>query len=306
MRIILINQCSLVVSSCDKYETAWYPYFELIIKYWKDHPKEIYLISETKSYYHERLQIHCVNPGIQTTWSERLYQCLSQIKTKYIIFSLEDFFLLAPVRSNRIEECLSWMNENPDIAVCRLAVSNDPALIPTNEYRDFYIAGNTVAYRLDTQFAIWDKEALMSFLVLSENPWQFEEIGTKRILNSKKIFLWKYAENDFDLDNMVVPYRINQQYGFGIAWGNWLWNDKKWFEENGIYNVNYKKLGMLSKRCVQRRFKYLYQQNTDTVGTVIQYIFRLIVKFKKCFQNIRIYGWKQGLKVSMCSFLSNK
>jgi hypothetical protein len=228
------------------------------------------------------------------------------VKTKYILFSLEDFFLLAPVQSSRIEECLRWMNLNPDIVECRLAVSNDPGLKPTDQYRDFYIAGKEVGYRLDTQFALWEKDALLSFLDLSESPWQFEETGTKRIQNSEKIFLWKYAKDDFNLDNMIVPYRINQKYGFGIAWGNWLWNNQKWFEENGIYKVNYKKLGVLSNRCVQRRFKYLYKQNPDAVGKIIQYGYRLLVKLKKCFQNIRIYGLKLGMKTSICSFGGKK
>lgn len=299
MSRILIDQCSLVVSSCDRYETAWYPYFELIMKYWKSHPKEIYLITETKTYQHEGLSIHCINPGIDTTWSQRLYQCLSEVQTNYVLFSLEDFFLLAPVKSGRIEECLHWMNHNPDIVECRLAVSNDPGLIPTKRYRDFYLAGKEVGYRLDTQFALWRKEALLSFLDLTESPWQFEENGSKRISDSKKIFLWKYAKDDFDLNNMIVPYRINQKYGFGIAWGNWLWNNQKWFEDNDIYKVDYKKLGVLSNTNVQRRFQYLYNQELKPFGKVIRSGYKILVKLKKCLQNIRIYGWKSGIKVSI-------
>lgn len=295
----MLDQCSLIVSSCDKHETAWFPYFELILKYWKDHPKQIYLISETKSYHHDGLQIQCVTPGINTTWSQRLYQCLSQVNTKYILFSLEDFFLLGPVKTGRIEECILWMNENPNIAVCRLAVSNDKGLKPSVQYKDFYIAGKEVGYRLDTQFALWNKETLLSFLDLSESPWKFEEVGTQRIMNTDKIFLWKYAMNDFDLENMIIPYRNNPKYGFGIAWGNWLWNNQKWFEENEISNVKFKKLGVLSERCVKRRFRYLYTQNPGAVGKMMQSVYRMVVRIEKCLQNIRIYGLKNGIKESI-------
>lgn len=206
---------------------------------------------------------------------------------------------MGQVKSSRIEECIQWMNENPNIAECRLAVSNDKGLKPTTQYNDFYTAGKEVGYRLDTQFALWNKEALLSFLDLSESPWEFEEIGTQRILNTDKILLWKYAENDFDLENMIIPYQINQKYGFGIAWGNWLWNNQKWFEENGIYHVNFKKLGVLSERSVKRRFQFLYNQHPNSAGKVIQSCYRMLVRFKKCFQNIRIYGLKTGMKESL-------
>ena len=45
-----VNKCALVMSTSDGYQTAWYPYFELIKKYWKNHPKNIYLNTETKVY----------------------------------------------------------------------------------------------------------------------------------------------------------------------------------------------------------------------------------------------------------------
>lgn len=295
-----------MVSSCDKYETAWYPYFELIKKYWSKHPNDIYLITENKTYTHEGLKIRCQNIGCNFTWSERLYHCLKEIPSKYIIFSLEDFFLLDYVKSKELEKCYEWMEENSDIAVCRLAVSNEKGLIKTQQYENFYIAGGDITFRLDTQFALWNKEALLSFLDLSENPWQFEEFGTKRIKDTNRIFLWNYGENDYDISNMIVPYKINQSYGYGIAWGKWLWNDKKWFEENNIKNVNYKQLGILSEKAVKRRFKYLFSANPDRFGTCIQTIYKQIIRFEKAAQNLRIYGFKEGIQKSYKARRSHK
>lgn len=296
---MLTKDCSLVVSSCDKYETAWYPYFELIKKYWKDRPKDIYLITENKTYSHKGLNIICINEERKGTWSERLYQCLSKIKTKYIIFSLEDFFLLDHVKSNQLDQCFEWMEENSEIAVCRLAVSTNKELIRTSKYENFFIAGSEIGYRLDTQFSLWNRETLISFLDLSENPWEFEENGTVRIKGTSKLFLWNFAEDDFNISNMIFPYRINQIYGYGIAWGKWLWNDKKWFEKNGIKKVNYKKLGILPEKNVKRRIKYLYNPNPDGLGRIIKFIYRIIVYIEKVAQNIRIYGMKTGMKESL-------
>lgn len=292
---MLIDHCSLVVSSCDKYETSWYPYFELIKKYWKDRPKDIYLITETKKYSHEGLGITCVNSGTKCSWSERLYQCLSQITTKYIIFSLEDFFLLGNVKSNLLEKCFEWMEADPEIAVCRLAVSNDRRLVRTEQYEDFYIASKEIGFRLDTQFALWNREVLISFLDLSESPWEFEGYGTERIKETNKIFLWNYAESDFNIDHMIMPYLNKPEYGYNIHWGRWFWNNKTWFEKNGIINVNYKELGTLSEKSVKRRLKYLYNRNPVGLRRVIKKAYQLIDIIERLTQNIRVYGWKAGL-----------
>jgi hypothetical protein len=293
---VLMEDCSLVVSSCDKYETAWYPYFELIKKYWKNHPKKIYLITETKTYTHKGLNIICINAGKERSWSERLYLCLTIIKAKYIIFSLEDFFLLGPVKEKQLEKCYEWMEENPAIAVCRLAVCNDRRLKKTKEYDSFYLADRDMEYRLDTQFALWNRETLISFLDLSENPWQFEGIGSKRIKDTKKIFLWSYAENDYSTETMIIPYRNNPLYGYNIHWGRWLWNNRKWFEQNGIFKVDYHKLGVLSERAAKRRMKYLYNRNPNRFRKVIKGIYQMIDLLERLLQNIRIFGWRAGFQ----------
>lgn len=294
----MADNCSFVVSSCDKYETAWYPYFELVKKYWQDRPEDIYLITESKTYTHEGLSIKCFNGGTSLTWSERLYQCLSQIQSKYIIFSLEDFFLLDNVKNDQIEKCFGWMEENPDIAVCRLAISDNRKLRQTKQYANFYIAGNDVGYRLDTQLALWNRETLISFLDMSESPWDLETFGTKRIMGTDKIFLWNYSEDYSDYSHMIYPYMVRQIYGYGIAWSRWLWMNKQWFEKNGIYNINYKKLGVLSERHVRRRIKYLYNPNPDKLRRMIKYIYQIIVYTERVAQNIRIYGVEAGMKIS--------
>lgn len=269
---------TLVVSSCDKYEDAWYPYFELIKKYWPDHPEQICLITETKNYTCAGLNIKVFNYDENLTWSERLYNTLAAIPTKYIIFSLEDFFLLDYVKQEKIEECYRWMEANPQIAVCRLVASDHPNLKETEEYKDFRIADNTVGYRLDTQMALWNRETLMSFIDLSESPWRFEEDGTKRIMDTKKIFLWHYSEDLSDWKNDVVCYRLLHD-GYGISWGHWLWKNKAWFRQNGIKNVNFR-LGVLSKKTVWLRWKYLYPHDAKGFIKVIKPLWLWIVRLR--------------------------
>lgn len=293
-----MSDITLVVSSCDKYEDAWYPYFELLKKYWPEHPEKIALITETKQYSTEGLNIKTYNYPESYTWSERLYRTLEAIDTRYIIFSLEDFFLLNYVKQEKIDKCIEWMEEDNNIAECRLYGTDIPELQKTDKYDDFYIADAGMAYRVDTQVALWNKEALMSFIDLSETPWQFEKNASIRSFLSDKKFLWYHVDNLENVDNMIFPYKIEQCFGYGIAWGKWLWNNKELFKKNNIKNVKYYKLGTVSKKSAQFRFNHLYNKNPSNFDKIIRKIWKRLLIVSKLKSNILTLGLKKGILVS--------
>lgn len=290
------DEISLVVSSCDKYEDAWYSYFELIKKYWPEHPKKIYLITETKHFSCDGLDIKNCIYGDDISWSERLYRTLDSISSKYIIFSLEDFFLQSYVKQDRIMQCYDWMEENPAIAVCRLCSSNHPKLVPTDKYGDFYLAKYNVGFRLETQFALWDRKTLMGFIDRTENPWEFESKGTERIRDTDKLFLWHYVEN-LDSDKKIMNYSLAAT-GYGITWGHWLWNNKKLFENNGIFGVKYYRLGVLSEKAYRRRVKHLYNANQTALERAVKPLWKTMIRLRKTIANVLTLGLSKGLITS--------
>lgn len=291
------KDCSLLVCSCDNYSSAWYPYFELIKIYWPECPEKIYLNTEIKKYICEGLNIITVNCEEKVSWSERLYHCLEKIDTKYIIFTLEDYFLVDYVKNEKIQQAYSYMEENPDIAVCRLYASNDENLKKIEKYDDFYCAEADVNLRLDAQAALWNRETLMSFLDFTESPWDFENKGTERIKDTNKVFLFYYHEDCYKTENMIFPYYVRQNFGYGIAWGSyWLWKNKELFEKNNINNVDFKSLGVLSERAVRLRYKYLYNSNPKGIGVIIKPIYRMKDRLDRGIRIIKFSGIKDGLK----------
>lgn len=287
---------TLVVSSCDKYSDAWYPHFELLKKYWPQHPEKIALITETKQYNCDDLNIKTYNYPESCTWSERLYRTLESIDTKYIIFILEDIFLLDYVKQEKIDQCINWMDENDDIAVCRLHGSDDNRLKKTELYGDFYIAGPDVGFRLDAQVALWNRETLMSFIDLKETPWEFERKGTERIKDTDKVFLWYHVNDESNTDELIFPYKYKAWLGYGIAWGMWLWNNKEWFEKNNIHNVKYYRLGSISKKAADRRFAHLYNKNPSKLDKLIRPFWNLKVLLTRIKASIITLGLTRGIR----------
>ena len=285
----LNDNSTLLVMSCDKYQTAWLPYFSLIKKFWPEHPSRIMLATDTFSYSDDDLQIECMLSSPGDTWSMRLKRCLEKMETDYLFFSLEDFFVQAPVKQNRIDECFTYMEKHPDVAVCRLKTSTNPDQVLGEEiFPDFFIAGANVDYRLETQFALWRKDALLSFIDESEDPWEFEEFGTKRIVDTPLRFLWyKHPEGDKHLEKLIFPYMVGTETGYGINWGKWLWKNKKLFEKNGI-DADFSALGTMGPIQIwYKRFfsKAVYQKNNHLPYLLFRLSYRIVNKIQRILKS---------------------
>lgn len=275
---MVYDEVTLLVSSCDKYSTAWFPFFELVIRNWPEHPQKIVLSTEKLSYTHEGLNIETINePYTNATWSQRLLNSLRLIDTEFIIFSLEDFFLQAPVKQDIIENCLERMKQNSQIACFRLKASDDKNLKKVDD-DIFCLAEENVSYRLDTQFAIWRRQTLMSFIDETESPWEFEGKGTERIKGTDKLFYWFYTENpEVISEQLIVPYVIGHFTGYGIQWGKWLYNNIKLFEKFGI-KADFEELGILSENDVNLRMRTVYNPTATGIDKLIKIVLSIKLK----------------------------
>lgn len=282
---MLTEHCSLLVMTCDKYESAWHPYFELLKQHWPLHPRRIFLCTETLKYRHAGLDITCCASEPGMSWSQRLAKCLESIDTEFILFSLEDFFLQYDVDHARVEECLQYMLAHPDVAVCRLKDSTNPDQVLGDEvFPDFYLAGADVDFRLETQLALWRRELLLSFLDPSEDPWQFETRGTERIADTPYRFLWyKSNQPSHDLEHLIAPYTVGPDTGYGITWGKWLWKNKAMLKKHGI-TADMTKLGTLNPAQIHWRnliSKAVYQEDPRLPYRCFRLGYRLVNKCRQ-------------------------
>ena len=295
---------ALLVMSCDKYSSAWYPYFELIKKYWPDHPQKVYLSAETRSYRTAGLNVITINSNCVEPWSKRLYDVLNHISEEYVIFSLEDFFLLEQVDSKRIKECLRWMHENESIAEVRFSTFETIESGEIYKSSEFRICPREHKYRIDTQFALWRKSFLISILNRNETPWQFEGRASERSRALPDKLLWFSPTDPSNISTMIIPYYNGWTDGYGIGWGKWRPKNKQWFLQNGIQGVKYGELGTLSEKDIERRKKYLYATPTSFTRKIIKGIFQFGVFSDRIVRELLITG-PQGLK-NIASILKSR
>lgn len=166
------SDLSIVVVSYDGYSDLWEDFFSLKNKYWADCPYPTYLANNVKQV--QFMNVNVINCGHEAQWSDRTRISLQNIKTKYVLFMFEDFFISDQVSTDKFDNILALMKKN-NIRYYKLQTMSK---INTNTYKA--IAGlrvipSNLPYGISLLSAIWDREYFLSLIgTESYNPWKFE------------------------------------------------------------------------------------------------------------------------------------
>ncbi len=217
-----MKDITILVNSCDSYEDCWYPFFTLFEKYWENCPYDMVLNTETKSYFSSKLNVRQFNsPKLKNmAYGGRMFYHLQKIKTPYVLLLLDDFFLRDYVDMPKIEQILSWMKKDKNIAVFSFANVKDPLNIPSEGYVGFDRRPQYGEYKLNLQAALWDREKLIRYTKKHEDPWAFETIGSMRTFETEDAF---YVLRD----ESASPINYGKRPGltWGIVRGKWCIED---------------------------------------------------------------------------------
>lgn len=244
------NICSMLVTSCDSYEDAWEPFFQLLHIMWPDLSLPLYLNTETKEYHNSSINVQVLHPinindekGRPISWSRRLKEVLNQIDSKYILFFLEDFFLMSPVRSDMVEKSIDYMEKNNDVVMIDYFREPHDDCVVMDEFsytsRDF-------DYGLNAMSALWRKDFLLSIL-RDENPWDFEFNATRRWWRTDYKVLTHREEF-----SPIFDYKTKTKFGYGIFQGKWLRKNPELFAKYGI-EVDFEKRGFIDPPDMEAR-----------------------------------------------------
>lgn len=235
-----MKKCSVLVSSCDKYRDAWLPFFTLMGKYWKDRPYPVYLNTESEKVTEVAgvpvTSISC--PYKNCSWSRRLSHALKEIKSEYVIFMLEDFFIMSPVDQKEIDHCVDLMDSHKNIANINFGYGK---YLENTDYIDEKYAkrSRNTGYYLNAQAAIWRRKVLIKLLSPYESAWQYEMYGSERA----KLYKYDFVIKKDDI--LIFDYRAQIGWGVGIAGGKWLRGNVELFEKEKI-QVSFDNLGFFN------------------------------------------------------------
>ena len=182
MKTTLHKNCTLLVSSCDAHDDLWQPFFMCLQKYWPEMKWPVVINTESKTYKYKPYDIKTFQlyKNRKDQWSGRLKDTLKSIKTKYVFFMLDDFFIAEPVDTKFINQCFKWMEQDSNIAVFSFHPVIDENNKTSRKYKGFEKRPGQGNYLLNCQAAIWRRDRLIKFLKEYESPWDFEIYGSIR------------------------------------------------------------------------------------------------------------------------------
>lgn len=256
---------TLLVSSCDKDEDTWYPFFKLFTKYWIEFPNNwgIVLNTETKQYSYDGINITCFGGGknaLKLSWTERLYKVISSIEADYIFLTLSDYFILGNVKQKRVEYCIEQMCKHPEVGyMCLFPVESPEIDISDNTIDGFYRCVKGSSFSINAQAGLWRKEYLLQTLKMKKTPWEWEILGSE---------LSGWLNYDIyrlkDEEDMIYPYDWRAD---GISVYNRQWTRKCVdffanndievdFEKRGIWDINTEHVPTVMKKDIRYYFRY--------------------------------------------------
>lgn len=182
---------SLIVGSCDKYEFIWDKFFTLFDKYW-DHTINIdkYFLTQYKPAQNKYFIPLCLKDDIWTVFAR---SALDHIKTKYVLWMQDDYFLRKTISRERFEEYYAFIQKNN---VERFGIHDNSYLYTYADLGNGYqrFAQNSL-YTISMQASIWETEFLKWCLDQNaETNWQFEIDGSQR-LNSRPHNIYAQFQN---------------------------------------------------------------------------------------------------------------
>lgn len=164
------------MSSSDAYADLWTPFFTLFQRHWPDCPYPIYLGTNQKEY--RDASVLTLHAGRDESWSKNLRFFLNRLDSDYVLFLLEDFFLLKQVSTVLVSEQLSALHSLSGTTL-RL-FPNPPPHLRVSGYPGIGSIHRFAPFRVSAQAALWKRTGLLGLLVDGESPWDFERNGTIR------------------------------------------------------------------------------------------------------------------------------
>lgn len=221
-----LNSTSIVVSSCDKFQDVWNPFFTLFFRYWPDCPFPIFLIANRLSYPDDRVKTILTDED--RGWAANLRLVLDKVPTPYVLYLQEDYLLEGKADTATILALAAYLSQHR--AGClRLYPSPGPDL-PCADNNHLGVISKTAPYRVSLQAALWDKEVLRSLLVDGESGWDMEIKGTERSRSQDVPFFSVKRDPATDqVTNLALPY-----FCTAIVRGRWVRQAVKLCQSEGL------------------------------------------------------------------------
>ena len=107
---MLKNKLTLVIHTCDKFSDLWDGHISLLNKNWSDREIKTLLVTDKQT---DRVfdGVDIIAAGDDFELSKRISAMLPYIETEYVLVTLDDYFPVNPIESEKIEALVNAMEK---------------------------------------------------------------------------------------------------------------------------------------------------------------------------------------------------
>lgn len=175
---VFSNEISLLILSCNAFADIWDANFTLLEQNFGDRNMETYLLSDKTNTSVKRDNIHFIFAGEDKEFSHRIQEALKQIKTKYVLITLDDYLFTKQIKKDEIYQMLEIVKKE-NYAYFRLF--NTPAGKKKTIYKYVKTINPLEVYDVNLYPGIWKKSILSEMVETELNPWELEVSLSKRM-----------------------------------------------------------------------------------------------------------------------------
>lgn len=114
----MASNLSLLIVSCEKFSDLWEANLLLLNDNWANRNIETILVSDSENHF-EYDNVRTLFAGADTSYSGRIRFALEHIKSKYVLLTLDDYFLIKTVSNDKFDHLLQVM-EREKVSYLRL------------------------------------------------------------------------------------------------------------------------------------------------------------------------------------------
>ena len=165
---------TMLILSCDGFSDLWDGYFQLLQKHWQDRTAVKTMLVTDKPTQRSFSGVRVFSAGADVPWTKRLDMALREVQTDYVLVTLDDYFITAPVSNGTIEAYLSYMHTSGADYFRLFPRPKRATGKPVPGLKKVFYVDTSCPYSVNLYTGLWRSAFLKSCIGKDSSVWEFE------------------------------------------------------------------------------------------------------------------------------------
>lgn len=162
---------TLIIHTCQKFSDLWDSHIKLLNQNWPDRNIRTIMVTDVPTERtFENVEVLCAGEGKEM--SERVGFVMQFVTTKYILVTLDDYFPIYKIETEKIENLVNLM-ETDDISYLRL-FHRPKSKIKYKDHKTLKVINTYFTYFVNLYAGIWKSDLMRATVKEPLNAWEYE------------------------------------------------------------------------------------------------------------------------------------